>query len=114
MPELLSYADPRPVVCQMEGLEPRQLLTKITAIPGLVIRNIDAFPANDRLVFNLISNPDTIRRNVVHNVSGIRLTNTTSSPMVLKTLRVVNRTYFRMTGGGENITLAPGASRVVK
>jgi len=108
---LRNIAVPR----QMETLEPRRLLSSITNIPGLLVRNVDMLPSNDRLVFNRITNRDPIRPNVFHDVGQIRLSNASDHTIVLKSLQIVNKTYFRtVSGAGFNISIPPGQSHYMK
>jgi hypothetical protein len=80
-------------------------------IPGLAESNLDHAPANDRLVANRIENPDTIRPNVTHDHSELRLTNTSSSSMTI-TASLDNPAWTFKSGGG-TFTLAPGTTHDV-
>ncbi len=81
-------------------------------ITNLLETNLDGLPANDRLVFNRISNPDLIRPNVTHNISTLQIKNTGSSTMTISSITLDDSVDFKITaGGGSNVTLAPGATR---
>jgi hypothetical protein len=97
-----------------DSLESRRLLSAITNIPGLVVKNPEGLPSNDRLVFNRITHLNSLRPNVTHDTAKVTLTNTRSSTLTIDSISLVDNVHFRiLSGGGSNIALAPGQTRSV-
>ncbi len=86
----------------------------VTAIPNLQVQNQAALPSNDRMVFNRITHPDTVRANVTDDEDSLKLTNQGSSPITLDSISSLDDTDFTIVnGGGSDITLNPGQSQTV-
>ena len=86
----------------------------IFSIPSLSVQNLDTLPANDRVVFNSIENPDPIRPNVTHSEGFVKITNKGSSPMTIDSISSADSTDFQIvSGGGSNITLGAGKSQTI-
>src|SRR4051812_1248890 len=100
--------------CQLEPLEKRQLLSSVTNISGLHVSNLDGLPSNGRMVYNRISNPDTIRPNVTHTQASVKLINNRSSTINISSIALADSTNFHfVSGSGTNVSIAPGQSRTV-
>ena len=83
-------------------------------ISGLSVLNLAGAPSNDRVVFNRITNLDTVRPNVTDNISSVKITNTSSSSMTIDSISLLDNVDFNInSGGGSNITLGAGQSRTI-
>src|SRR5581483_1617338 len=83
-------------------------------IPNLSVLNLDLLPANDRVVFNRIENPDPLRPNITHDQGFVKITNKSGSPITIDSISTADGADFQIiSGGGSNITLGGGQSRTI-
>lgn len=82
-----------------------------SAGPVLGYDNVLGYPSNDRLAFNKVQIPDQYVANITRTQNQLRVWNSGSADLHLSF--GITGDYSIVSNGGSNITLAPGASRVV-
>lgn len=82
-----------------------------TATPTLAIENRVGYPDSDTLVFNKVQIPDANFTNIVRTSNTITLRNSGQSNLTVSL--AVSGEYSITSGGGTNVSIAPGATRDV-
>lgn len=83
-----------------------------TAAPVLSYENLSGYPGNNWMVFNKIQIPDVDVGNVTRISNILRVRNSGDADLVIST--GVTGDFSIGSGGGSNVTIAPGASRDIR